>query len=586
MTALARSSDLAGSNLVVASNYAYDAANRLTTITHQNSAAAVLSSFGYTLDAAGRLTAEARTSSAPADNLAYSYTNNDQLTAVTHSNGTATQTFGYDPNGNRNTSGYATAASNQATSDGTYNYAYDAQGNLISKTAIAGGNATTYAWDNRDRLTSVVQVVGGTTTTSQYTYDAMNRLIKVAVNGATTRATLYDGQTPLLDFNASGAVAARYLSVPGAIDELLARQTSSGVAWYLDDREGTVRDIVNNSGTSIDHIDYGAFGNLTAQSTPANGDRFQYAGMEADANTGLNYDRARWYDPKGGKFVGQDPIGFAGGDSNVYRYVGNSPANGFDPSGLDFWGTVGGVVEGGFAGAGSAGLLGVGFGSFGGPGGAIIGGIGGLILGGIGGAIAGGRAGSSQEGFGNGTVAAQGPGFGIGIEIGGVVGPVASSMGPLPGGMMGGRSPQPIGGRPGGPPNMRTPSTTCPTPQSPPNCFVADTLVLEEAVTQDATISDGMVSTEAREESLEEEATFSLRIGVGAVCIAVGLAIGIRRADSAFRHSNRREAELIDSALEEGFDAIPTRRPKGRRRTWDSGRTPSFHSYTPDSANA
>jgi len=334
MTALARSSDLAGSATVAVSKYAYDAVNRLTTITHQNSGGTILSSFGYTLDAAGRLTAEARTSSAPADTLTYSYTNNDQLTSVAHSNGTATETFGFDANGNRDTSGYATAASNQTTSDGTYNYAYDAQGNLISKTAIAGGNATTYAWDNRDRLTTVVQVVGGTTTTSQYTYDAMNRLIKVAVNGATTRETLYDGQTPLLDFNASGAVAARYLSVPGAIDELLARQTSSGVAWYLDDREGTVRDLVNNAGTSIDHIDYGAFGNLINQSSPANGDRFSYAGMESDANTGLYYDRARWYDPKGGKFVGQDPIGFSGNDTNIYRYVENQTPDGIDPSGL------------------------------------------------------------------------------------------------------------------------------------------------------------------------------------------------------------------------------------------------------------
>ncbi len=311
-----------------------NAANRLTTITHQNSAGTVLASDAYTLDAAGRLTSEARAWGSSTDTLTYSYTNDDQLTGVTHSNSSfAAETFGFDANGNRNTSGYATGAGNQTTSDGTYTYAYDAEGNLVSRTAIAGGNTTTYSWDTRNRLTSVVQTVGGTTTTTAYTYDALNRLIKVAVNGTTTRETLYDGQTPLLDFNASGAVTARYLSVPGAIDELLARQTASGVAWYLDDREGTVRDIINNSGASIDHLDYSAFGNLTAQSAPANGDRFGYAGMEADTNTGLYYDRARWYDPSGGKFVSQDPLGFPESEANNYRYSANSPVNYVDVNG-------------------------------------------------------------------------------------------------------------------------------------------------------------------------------------------------------------------------------------------------------------
>ena len=49
--------------------------------------------------------------------------------------------------------------------------------------------------------------------------------------------------------------------------------------------------------------------------------------------TGLYYVRARWYDPHLGRFVSEDPIGLAGG-LNVYAYVGNSPLNGTDPSGL------------------------------------------------------------------------------------------------------------------------------------------------------------------------------------------------------------------------------------------------------------
>ena len=148
------------------------------------------------------------------------------------------------------------------------------------------------------------------------------------------RWTVYDGQTPLLDFNGFGQQTARYLSVPGAIDELLARQTASGVAWYLDDREGSVGDIINDSGTVLDHIDYTAYGQVAAESAPAQGDRFKYAGMEFDAAIGLYYDRARYYDPAAGRFIKQDPLSFAGGDDNLYRYVGNNTANDVDPEGL------------------------------------------------------------------------------------------------------------------------------------------------------------------------------------------------------------------------------------------------------------
>ncbi len=144
----------------------------------------------------------------------------------------------------------------------------------------------------------------------------------------------YDGQTPLLDFNGSGTLTARYLSVPGAIDELLARQTASGVAWYLDDRQGSVKDLINNAGTVLDHVDYTAYGQVQAESAPSQGDRFKYAGMEYDAAINLYYDRRRYYDPATGRFIGQDPSGFAGGDPDLYRYTNNEPSGGIDPTGL------------------------------------------------------------------------------------------------------------------------------------------------------------------------------------------------------------------------------------------------------------
>ncbi|WP_406698435.1 hypothetical protein V5E97_06150 [Singulisphaera sp. Ch08] len=67
---------------------------------------------------------------------------------MTHTNGTfVNESFDYDANGNRNTSGYATGTGNQQTSDGTYTYAYDDEGNLASKTEISSGDQTLYTWD-------------------------------------------------------------------------------------------------------------------------------------------------------------------------------------------------------------------------------------------------------------------------------------------------------------------------------------------------------------------------------------------------------------------------------------------------------
>ncbi|MHC1727321.1 MAG: RHS repeat-associated core domain-containing protein [Syntrophobacteraceae bacterium] len=50
---------------------------------------------------------------------------------------------------------------------------------------------------------------------------------------------------------------------------------------------------------------------------------------------GLYYMRARYYDPGVGRFISEDPIGFAGGDVNLYGYVANDPINAIDPFGLD-----------------------------------------------------------------------------------------------------------------------------------------------------------------------------------------------------------------------------------------------------------
>jgi RHS repeat-associated protein len=151
--------------------------------------------------------------------------------------------------------------------------------------------------------------------------------------------TLYDGSDPVMDFNSSGSLEMRYLNGPTGdlVDTIIARESAGGtVAWYLPDRLGTIRDLINNLGSIIDHVDYSAFGTVLDESSPSNGDRMMgFAGMERDTVTGLNLAVNRVQNPGTGRWTSPDPLGFAGGDAELYRYVGNSPVEQLDPIGTD-----------------------------------------------------------------------------------------------------------------------------------------------------------------------------------------------------------------------------------------------------------
>ena len=96
-------------------------------------------------------------------------------------------------------------------------------------------------------------------------------------------------------------------AVPVGANGDLARQTSGGtVSWYLADRLGTVRDLINNSGSIIDHVDYSAFGTVLDESSPTNGDRMMgFAGMERDTVTAMSLATRRAQDPSTGRWTSQ-----------------------------------------------------------------------------------------------------------------------------------------------------------------------------------------------------------------------------------------------------------------------------------------
>ena len=119
-----------------------------------------------------------------------------------------------------------------------------------------------------------------------------------------------------------------------AVDELLARTDASGdTSWYFTNQIGSVVAIASTTAGVQDEITYDPFGNIVTQTDASEADRFLFAGMEYDPTTGIYYDHARYYDAAIGRFVEQDPKGFAAGDTNLYRYVGNDPVSSADPSG-------------------------------------------------------------------------------------------------------------------------------------------------------------------------------------------------------------------------------------------------------------
>jgi RHS repeat-associated protein len=301
--------------------YTYDAVSRLLE-TRLTKGTIELDRSTYTLDALGNRLSK----TTPEFSESYTYDPLSRLTQVARG-ATTTESYSYDAVGNRLSSltipTWSHGDRNELLSVGAAQFTYDLNGNLA--TSSAPGDSRTYEWDAENRLKRVVR---NGAELARFAYDPLGRRIEKTAAGVTQRF-VYDGEDIVL--GTTGMLPWLFHHGPG-IDEVLAKEYVGGATYFTHaDGLGSLVKSTDASGAVVFTRRYDAFGNLELG---AQAGEFAFTGREWDPETGLYYYRARYYDPKIGRLISEDPIGFSA-DVNFYAYVFNNPVNWVDPLGLD-----------------------------------------------------------------------------------------------------------------------------------------------------------------------------------------------------------------------------------------------------------
>lgn len=257
----------------------------------------------------------------------YDHDDRGRLVAVDHPDGSglADEAYAYDANGNRlawtdHDAAGVSVEPDQLLADGEFEYAYDANGRLSSRTSTRSGEVTTYTWNSFDQLVAVDR----SDTRTTFAYDPLGRRVELVHDGSTERF-IHDGDEVRAILDGDNAIARWWATGPSG--QLLAE---------VETRTGTVRDaVLDHLGTRRAWVSAGelerevrdthgnAIAGVGAQVTPA------ALTWHAQDPTGLVYARARYLDPETGRFLTEDPIPGA----HAYTYAWNSPVMAWDPLG-------------------------------------------------------------------------------------------------------------------------------------------------------------------------------------------------------------------------------------------------------------
>jgi RHS repeat-associated protein len=293
--------------------------------------------WSLTRDNAGRIITKTETTEGESHTFEYGYDELGRLLTVT-CDGVRIEEYSYDLSGTRTsetntlrditTRGFSYSDEDHLLTSGEAVYAYDLDGFLAKKTEA--GQVTTYTYSTRGELLQVILPDGRSIS---YQHDPLGRRIAKRIDGVIVEKYLWLGLTKLLAvYDGSDNLVQRF---EYADDRMPVAMTKNGSTYFLAyDQVGTLRAVTDGSGNLVKRIDYDTFGNIIADSNPEFSVPFGFAGGLSDRDTGLVRFGYRDYDPNTGRWTAKDPIGFAGGDTDLYGYVANDPVNWIDPDGL------------------------------------------------------------------------------------------------------------------------------------------------------------------------------------------------------------------------------------------------------------
>ena len=215
-------------------------------------------------------------------------------------------------------------------------YTYDEHGNLIERLQGKRGSAaqtrTLFRWDAAHQLVWADVIRGPDHApmeqTFGYAYDALGRRVAKRDAFGTTQFA-WDGDRMALEQRGGNEIA--HLYHPESFVPLA--QIHDGRLHHLHtDHLGTPLEASNDEGETTWRVTYRAWGTVVVEQAEEIQQRVRLPGQYLDAETGLHYNRFRYYEPRIGRFISQDPIGLAGG-LNSFSFAPN-PINWTDVLGL------------------------------------------------------------------------------------------------------------------------------------------------------------------------------------------------------------------------------------------------------------
>ncbi|HEX3044234.1 MAG TPA: RHS repeat-associated core domain-containing protein [Bacillota bacterium] len=319
--------------------YEYDAAGRRTKLSYPNGKEAF-----YSYDALNRLlsfnngvngynysydnTVNIKSMTTENGITTYNYDAVYQLTGATYEDGT-TESYTYDELGNRltkttpdGTVNYTYNAANQLTFDGSFQYRYDPNGNLVEKTD--GASSIQYKYSPQGNLISVLK---NSEELASFLYDPQGRRAQ-SQKGSGIIQYLWDGNSLAGEYSPDSSLQSIFARGSG-VDEVLGIYRDAA-AYVHTDHLGSLVAVTDAGGSTLLQQKYNPFGGITS-STGSYAANFGFIGREYDTDTGLLYLRARYFDPSTGRFISPDP---AKDGANWYVYCNANPVNYVDRNGL------------------------------------------------------------------------------------------------------------------------------------------------------------------------------------------------------------------------------------------------------------